>query len=357
MVAMWGRLTIFAVAWCAACTVPNPALCYGPDDCPGGFCDPELQVCVMTDASVPREDYIAFVSRRDGNDEIYRMKADGSEQINLTNNPSADTSPLWDPTGERIAFLSDRDGLVQLFVMNLDGAGTVRVSGGEATEPTWSPDGQALAFTSSRTGRPELWRVAIDGSSLVQLTTTGGSGADWSSDDRIVFVGPSSGIAVMDGDGTGQTVIVSAMDVPMLVTPRWKPDRSKIAAYTRFGQNVWVFNADGGDLLDVTNPPGYAQIGPRWAPTRDELLVTDLVAPGLDVWVLDAGGAATRNLTMTPDDSERAPDWGPDGDSVLFTSDRGGNTDVYRVSRDGGNAINLTEHASDDFDARWRPAP
>ena len=40
---------------------------------------------------------IAFVSDRDGNDEIYVMNADGSGQTRLTNNPAADGCPAWQP--------------------------------------------------------------------------------------------------------------------------------------------------------------------------------------------------------------------------------------------------------------------
>ena len=38
---------------------------------------------------------IAFVSNREGNDEIYVMDSDGGNQHNLTNNPHADTDPAW----------------------------------------------------------------------------------------------------------------------------------------------------------------------------------------------------------------------------------------------------------------------
>src|SRR5262245_733334 len=38
---------------------------------------------------------LAFVSKRDGNEEIYGMNADGSVQINLTNNTLADRDPVW----------------------------------------------------------------------------------------------------------------------------------------------------------------------------------------------------------------------------------------------------------------------
>ena len=47
---------------------------------------------------------IAFVSERDGNEEIYVMNADGSDQQRLTDNESSDWGPAWAPDGDRIAF-------------------------------------------------------------------------------------------------------------------------------------------------------------------------------------------------------------------------------------------------------------
>ena len=41
---------------------------------------------------------IAFYSRRDGNNEIYIMNADGSSQTRLTNNAADDSFPSWGPT-------------------------------------------------------------------------------------------------------------------------------------------------------------------------------------------------------------------------------------------------------------------
>ena len=40
---------------------------------------------------------IAFNSSRDWNWEVYVMNADGSEQINLTNNRAQDWYPSWSP--------------------------------------------------------------------------------------------------------------------------------------------------------------------------------------------------------------------------------------------------------------------
>jgi TolB protein len=48
-------------------------------------------------------------------------------------------APAWSPDGKRIAFISDRDGNDQLFVMRADGTGVVRLTGGQGDKdtPSW----------------------------------------------------------------------------------------------------------------------------------------------------------------------------------------------------------------------------
>jgi len=66
--------------------------------------------------------YIAFMSQRDGNWEIYRINVDGSDLKRLTNNGANDGLPTWSPTGNLIAFVSDRGGEWAIWVMNADGS-------------------------------------------------------------------------------------------------------------------------------------------------------------------------------------------------------------------------------------------
>ena len=75
---------------------------------------------------------IAFLSKRDGNWDVYVMNADGSGKKNLTRNRGKDGPsgwpPAWSPDGRKITFVSDRDGTYEVYVMNADGSGQGRLT-------------------------------------------------------------------------------------------------------------------------------------------------------------------------------------------------------------------------------------
>ncbi len=137
----------------------------------------------------PDGKYIAFLSARDGNGkaqiyQIYRMDADGSNQVNLTGTGQTQAesgsgggsapswSPTWSPDGKVIAFVSIRDGNADIYRMNADGSNQVNLTRNPATDdsPAWSPDGKYIAFRSNRDGNAEIYRMGADGSNPVNLT-------------------------------------------------------------------------------------------------------------------------------------------------------------------------------------------
>ena len=78
---------------------------------------------------------IAFTSQRDGNDEIYVMDADGSNQQRLTNDPAQDWWSSWSPDGFCIIFVSKRDRNCDvIWVMDVDGSNQQRLTKGPAED-------------------------------------------------------------------------------------------------------------------------------------------------------------------------------------------------------------------------------
>ena len=97
---------------------------------------------------------IAFVSNREGNNDIYLMRPDGTDVVNITNHPASDRLPSWSWDGSKIAFQSTRNGNTEVYVMDDDGSNVVRLTDDPAvdTSPSWTADGRVL-FSSNRSGR------------------------------------------------------------------------------------------------------------------------------------------------------------------------------------------------------------
>lgn len=73
---------------------------------------------------------IVFTSDRDqmGIYNLYLMMVDGSNVMRLTNNSCKDTSPSCSPNGSQIAFMSDRDGSQDIFLMDLSGEDRYKIA-------------------------------------------------------------------------------------------------------------------------------------------------------------------------------------------------------------------------------------
>jgi Tol biopolymer transport system component len=97
---------------------------------------------------------IAFMSDRTGDEEIFHMSTDGSQQTNLTNNPFHDFHQSVSPDGGRIVFSSFRDAgkarddpnYGELYVIDASGSRRITFNGVPDHAPAWSPDGKWLVF-------------------------------------------------------------------------------------------------------------------------------------------------------------------------------------------------------------------
>jgi Tol biopolymer transport system component len=124
----------------------------------------------------PNGQKIAFTSRRDGNDEIYVMNADGSEPTRLTDNAFSDVAPAWSLDGRKIVFQSNRDGNTEIYLMNADGTDQTRLTNyhGRDQDADWSPDGRTIVFEQDiepiSDGILQVFVMNADGSDPTPLT-------------------------------------------------------------------------------------------------------------------------------------------------------------------------------------------
>ncbi|MFV2045530.1 MAG: TolB family protein [Anaerolineales bacterium] len=74
--------------------------------------------------------------------DIFVVDADGSNRKNLTRSPGFDSNPQWSSNGRWIAFVSSRDGNGEIYVMAPDGGNVTNVSNMPVTDeliPFWRP--------------------------------------------------------------------------------------------------------------------------------------------------------------------------------------------------------------------------
>jgi len=110
------------------------------------------------------------------------------DQAQLTNDSALDKSPVWSPDGTRIAFVSNRDGNNEIYVMGSDGSQQRRLTDNPCSdsEPEWSPDSQSILFTSDCSGRDQIYILRVDGGDPQRLLAS-------ESNDSLPLWRPSTG--------------------------------------------------------------------------------------------------------------------------------------------------------------------
>ncbi len=130
----------------------------------GGFHDPAIS---------PDGAKVCFVDKRD----VYVMNLDGSEKINLTNDPSNDIFPGWTPDGNKISYVSNRDGDYQIYIVDLDGRNLRKIPNISEKRPfqfTCSPDLTRISyvtFTESPNYRNGIFMIDIETGERIWFTS------------------------------------------------------------------------------------------------------------------------------------------------------------------------------------------
>jgi len=185
----------------------------------------------------PDGEWVAFRSAGSQED-LYVVRADGSDLLQLTDDSAKDRRPSWSPVGGQILFYSDRSGRYEFWAMNRDGSGLEQLTAGEGDSffyPKWSPDGGKISATTSNASA--IWDL-----SLAKPART------------------SELLPPIDEDGR------------YLFDPEWSPDGTRLAGVVlradqapSGNEGVAIYSLDSGEYELIFEPEeGLTVLGAYW---------------------------------------------------------------------------------------------
>jgi len=180
---------------------------------------------------------IVFVSNRDGNNEIYRMRSDGSSQTRLTNNIGTDSSPNINRAGTEVVFVSSRDGNNEIYKLTLATNQLQRFTNDEVdvsdSAPVFSPNGSKIAWISERDGANNIWIMDSTGANQTKITTAGAGDVTWNPSGTEVAYFRNRNIVIRNvSSGAERTITLVNGSNDAVFRLRWSPDGNKFL-YTR----------------------------------------------------------------------------------------------------------------------------
>jgi Tol biopolymer transport system component len=288
-----------------------------------------------------RGDRLIFQSKREGRqcDQIYTMRADGSDVRMVSTGAGATTCSYIFPDGRRILYASthlasadcppapDRSrGYVwavhpgfDIFAADADGRDPRRLTStpGYDAEATMSADGKRVVFTSVRDGDLDIYSMDADGKNVKRLTSElGYDGGPFFSRD-------------------GKQIVYRSYHPK---TPEQIERYKRLLSENVIEPNnfeLWVMDAGGRNKRQVTKL-GVASFAPYFLPDGRRIIFSsnhpNPRGRDFDLFVVGVDGSGLEQVTFN-DTFDGFPMFSPDGRKLVFASNRNaaarGDTNVF----------------------------
>ena len=213
----------------------------------------------------------------------------------------------------KIAFKVDTGSASEIYVSDFDAHNATAITHDSTivAAPTWVPGQLALYYTSYRLGNPDIFQHNLSS-------------------------GTRSAFARHSGLNTSAAVSPDGSRVAMILSKSGSPE-------------VWVANADGGDLKQLTRTP-EDESSPCWSPDGKWICYASKQGGVRGLYKVPASGGAAQRIITRGVSSPSEPDWSPDGKWIVFTAQMGG-FEICVVPSEGGSATVLVSGE----DPSWAP--
>jgi dipeptidyl aminopeptidase/acylaminoacyl peptidase len=292
---------------------------------------------------------------------IWTMDADGSNVRQITYGTSSEGSPIFSPDGKSIAFVSSRDGSDNIYVISLSGGEArklTNVSTG-VSDPLWSPDGKWIAFSSDV--YPECGADDACNKKIADRWSKGPLQAhmadallfrhwtDWKDGKRThVLLADASTGAVRDltpGDFDSPRF---QLEGPLQYD--FSPDSKELVFDSDHGQHpetstnsdLWIVDLSGTEpARDVTASNPAFDGNPRYSPDGKYIAYLLQKQPAYEsdlfrLAIYDRAAGTSRVLTESFQNWVQDFQWASDSKSLFFSAPVEGDDPVFQIVLDSG---------------------
>lgn len=237
----------------------------------------------------PDGERLLYCSTEDGDFDVWMMNRDGSDRHVVQDTDCEPDSGAcdeffgnWSPDMERYTYPSSVSGNMEIYVADIDGTDPVQLTDDPAWEdldPVWSADGRWIAWEKLRetetTFEADIWIMRSDGSDQRRLTPTDApeNEPDFSPNSRRMVFG-------YDGTGNGDiyTMRIDGSDLRRITrgpapdyiasyspNGRWIVFASERGQEEEGARDLFKIRTDGTGLRRLSRDP-HPELAPNWQP-------------------------------------------------------------------------------------------